>query len=333
VVRRRRIALQMAGAIAGLLVVLSGSRTAAVMFDTDPGLELDFSGDGITDYNVVRNTGGGPTGQITWFNLGHLGYSPVAWGIASDFFLSGDYDGDNRADITVWRPGVNATFYVRRSSNGSLMAVQWGQTGDDPTVPGDYDGDGKTDIAIYRAGASAGLQSTWWVQSSLNGSLIAIPWGQNGDFPAPGDYNGDGIADTAIQRNGGGGQAVFWIRTSTGVISTVYFGTPTDVIVPGDYDGDSKTDIAVVRGQAGQIIWYILRSATGTIQAFAWGTSATDFPTQGDYDGDGITDAAIWRPSATPGLSGFWVRRSTGGFHFFQYGANGDYPVANYNAH
>jgi len=341
----RRVTMQVAASMAvGLLVLVSGVRTGAVttmgatgaraaMFDTDPGLELDYSGDGATDYNVVRNTGGGPGGALTWFNLGHLGFSGVQWGLSTDFFLSGDYDGDNRADIVIWRAGTTATFYVRRSSNGVLQAAQWGQSGDDPTVPGDYDGDGKTDFAVYRAGPTAGAQSRWYVLSSLTGSLIAINWGQNGDFPAPGDYNGDGIADVAIQRNGGGGQGLFWIRTSTGVISNAYFGTPTDLIVPGDYDGDNQTDLAVMRGQAGQLVWYIRRSSNGTILSFPWGNSATDFATQGDYDGDGITDAAVWRPSANPGESGFWVRRSTGGFHFYQYGSNGDYPVANYNSH
>ena len=338
-----RVAMQVAVSMAaGLLVALSGARTDAVspgaagtspvtmMFNVDPGLELDYSGDGATDYNVVRNTGGGPTGAITWFNMGHLGFSGTQWGIATDFFLAGDYDNDNKADIAVWRSG---TFYVRRSSNGTLHAGQWGQVGDDPTIPGDYDGDGKTDFAVYRSGQTAGQQSYWYALGSLNGAVIAQAWGQTGDFPAPGDYDGDGIADFAIQRNFGGGQAVFWIRTAVGVISNVVFGTPTDVIVPGDYDGDNKTDLAVVRGQSGQIVWWIRRSVDGVIQSFAWGNSATDFPTQGDYDGDGITDLAVWRPSATPGQSGFWVRRSSGGFHFFQYRSNGDYPVANYNSH
>jgi hypothetical protein len=342
--KKRAATLVAACMAAGLFVLLSGTQANAVargvasgavraMFDTDPGLELDYSGDGLTDYNVVRNTGGGTSGALTWFNLGHLGFSGIQWGIATDYFLSGDYDGDNRADVVVWRSGTTATFYVRRSADGGLIAAQWGQSGDDPTVPGDYDGDGKTDFAVYRAGASAGQQSRWYALSSLNGSLIYIPWGQNGDFPAPGDFDGDGLADTAIQRNGGGGQAVFWIRTATGVISNVVFGTPTDQIVPGDYDGDNRTDIAVVRGQSGSLFWYIRRSSDSALQAFQWGNSATDYTTQGDYDGDGITDAAVWRQSATPGQSGFWVRKSTGGFLFFQYGHLGDHPVANFNTH
>ncbi len=302
---------------------------------------VDFNGDGKTDFAVVRNTGGGPTGQITWFiNPTGTGITYAsAWGITGDFFVPEDYDGDNKTDIAIYRAGAPtvAAFYILQSNGNTVRIEAFGQTGDEPRIVGDYDGDGKADVAVYRSGLNAGDQSTWFYRGSLSnpsGNVTYVPWGQNGDFPAPGDYDGDGKRDFVIQRNAGGGQAKFWMSQTTAGFNTIIFGTPTDTIVPGDYDGDSKTDLAVIRGVGGQINWYVRPSSTGTISGSPtaiFGASATDFVTQGDYDGDGKTDFAIWRPSATAGASAFWVLGSTTGAFSVPFGQNGDYPVANYN--
>jgi hypothetical protein len=301
---------------------------------------VDFNGDGKTDFAVVRNTGGGPSGQITWLTSqnGSGAATYTQWGIATDIFVPADYDGDGKDDVAVWRGGTEGTsyYYILNSSNNTFRADNFGLSGDDPKVVGDYDGDGKDDPAIYRSGATAGAQSFWAFRASTTGILNIRQWGQNGDFPAPGDYDGDGKYDLAIQRNNGGGQARFWIQQSSNLAtSTTVFGTPTDVVVPGDYDGDGKTDIATIRGSGGKILWFYQPSSTGSgFASFEFGTSATDFPTQGDYDGDGKTDIAVFRPNVDPTMTFFYVRGSaTGNLISNEWGQNGDYPVANYNSH
>jgi len=303
--------------------------------------QVDFDGNGKTDFALVRNISGIPGGQLTWFiNLNGPGTtSGYAWGISTDFILPVDYDGDNKSDIAVWRPGapLTAAFYILQSQTNTLRTDVFGQSGDNPRVVGDYDGDGKDDVAVYRAGANLGEQSTWYYRGSLNnpsGNITYTPWGINGDFPASGDYDGDGKNDFVVQRNNGGGQARFWMGLSTAGVSSFVFGTPTDVILPGDYDGDGKTDIAVARGVAGNYNWFVRPSSTGAISAaptYVFGNSATDFYAQGDYDGDGKTDPAVWRPSANPGESAFWVFGSTSGNMVVPFGQAADYPVANYN--
>jgi subtilisin-like proprotein convertase family protein len=298
---------------------------------------LDYDGNGTTDQQVVRNTGGGPTGQITWYtNPG----APVNWGIATDFFQPADYDGDGKQDIAVWRPGApfNAAFYILQSGTNTLRTDVFGQTGDDPSVVGDYDGDGKADPAVYRAGTNPGDQSFWYYRGSVgpnSGLVVGFVWGLNGDFPSPGDYDGDNKYDYVVQRNAGGGNAVFHERLSGGTSVSFLYGTPTDVIVPGYYDADCKADIAVVRSAGGVYNWFIRSSVVdGATSGFVFGNSGTDFLTQGDYDGDGFTDISVWRPNADPGQNFFYWRRSldgviTGG----EWGQNGDYPVANFNSH
>lgn len=310
---------------------------ASLTIDTGPAVvadaPVDFNGDGKTDYAVVRNTGGGADGQVTWFyNLnGSGGTVGFAWGLASDVFVPEDYDGDDKDDIAVWRAGAAnvAGFYIFNSATSTVRVESFGLTGDDPTVVGDYDGDGKADLAVYRDGATAGAQSTWFFRTTPNGPINYQPWGIQGDFPAPGDYDGDNKNDFVVQRsNGAGAQASFWTRFATGATNVTGFGINSDVIVPGDYDGDGKTDIAVVRGVGGQLVWYVLNSTNGSVTQSTFGVSATDFPVHGDYTGDGRTDFAVWRAGT------FWVQNiASSAVTNFQLGSAGDYPVANYNTH
>lgn len=305
---------------------------------------LDYDGDGSTDYTVVRNTGGGSGGAVTWFIDPSQGAAPnviTPWGISTDFFVAGDYDGDNKTDIAIYRPAAPqvAAFYILQSQTSTLRVEQFGQTGDDPTIVGDYNNDGKDDVAVYRGGASAGQPSFWYYRVAAGGGVFTTRWGQNGDFPAPGDYDGDGMADFSVQRNNGGGQGVFLTHygaAATGVISqTLVWGTSSDLILPGDYDGDGKTDYAVARGSGGQIIWSVKMSGGGAdFFGIPWGLSATDFPTQGDYDADGKTDIAVWRPNADTTQNFFLVRKtSNGALLASEWGQQGDYPVANFNSH
>jgi subtilisin-like proprotein convertase family protein len=276
-----------------------------------PDAQGDYDGDGFTDYAVVRNAGG-INGQITWHISHNVSAIPRAqpWGFGLDSFVPADYDGDQKDDIAIWRPGIQSAFHIIQSGTNTLRTIEFGTGGDNPSIVGDYNADGTDDVAVYRQGATAGAQSFFFV--SYGGIIYSLPWGLNGDVPAPGDYDGDNRMDFGVQRDEGP-NSVFYIRYTVPQPDTVTtLGKAGDMVVPGYYDADAKTDLAVITENAGGFFeWTYRPSSGGPDVVDEWGIAAMgDLPVPGDYNGDGKNDYAIWRPGASAGAqSTFFVMR------------------------
>lgn len=221
-----------------------------------------------------------------------------------------DFDGDGKADISVFRPS-EANWYVQKSQLG-FSVFQFGIS-TDKIAPADYDGDGKTDYAVFRPS-----EGNWYIRRSSNGSNYVTPFGISSDIPVPADYDGDGKADIAIFRPLVG--EWWYIRSSDGGNRTFQFGNSSDKPVPDDFTGDGKADIAFWRPS--DRTWYIQRSEDNSFYSFPFGLNG-DIPTTADFDGDKKADSTIFRPS-----TGVWyILRSTGGTTEHRWGSNGDIPV------
>jgi hypothetical protein len=225
-----------------------------------------------------------------------------------------DYDGDGRADVSVFRP-ADGTWYLQRSTNG-FAATSWG-VATDKLVPADYDGDNKTDIAVYRPS-----EGNWYVLRSSNGTLFAMGFGISEDVPAPADFDSDGRADVTVYRPSTG---TWWISRTTGGLLSARFGTSEDKPVAGDYDGDGRADLAVFRPSNGT--WYYSNDFVDPSHHFVatqFGIS-TDLVSPANFDGDAKTDIALYRPST--GVW-YWLNSSNGSFNAVQFGTGQDVPAA-----
>lgn len=264
--------------------------------------------------------------------------------VITDWDTPADFDGDNKDDIAIWRPGppTQAAFYWIRSSDITLATQPFGQDGDNPSVVGDYDGDGIDDPAVFRCpllGQPTGQCYFFYrgTNNNPNGNTTYMPFGVGGELdfsPVPGDYDGDGKYDFCLHRESpttpGQGQYVL-LKSSNFQLEFIDWGLfGQDFLVPGDFDGDGKSDFCVARASGGNLLWYILeRDGGGTGAAPIQFGLSTDFVAPGDYDGDGKQDIAIYRWNTAPAQSQFWVRRSsTGNPIVTTFGLNGDVPAS-----
>jgi hypothetical protein len=237
----------------------------------------DFDGDGRADLLILKLDG---AGILTWsiLNTSNNTVQSTIWGNFSagalDALAIGDYDGDGRQDIAVFRRSTGI-FYIIDSSTGTAHAETFGAVNDFPSI-GDYDGDGKSDLTVVRVESG---QRVWYIRNSSNGAVRREVWGTSASdgvfFFAPIDVDGDGKQDIMVNRTVSGQRVFFILRSSDGAQQAVTWGlAPSSTALFGDYDGDGKTDFVSRLVTGGVMTWNILQSSNGAHRSVDWGTTS-----------------------------------------------------------
>lgn len=158
------------------------------------------------------------------------------FGTAGDLPALGDWDGNGRANLGIWRPSTGS-FHLR--SGGTTQTIVFGQQTDQP-VAGDWNGDGVDEVGVWQPAAAR------FRLRLADGTITDVGLGSSQSRPVVGDWDADGSTDLGVYD---GATSTFTLRVTDDDdlpwLATVPFGEPGDLPVTGDWDGDGKTDLGV----------------------------------------------------------------------------------------
>jgi hypothetical protein len=236
-------------------------------------------------------------------------FIPPGGNLAGDVGVSGDWTGDTKYKVGIYRPSAGLWFLDSNNDGlwdagdaGYPTGLNFGGIAGDVPVTGDWAGLGKSCIGIFRSGFF------WILDTNCNGTFDSatdanFPFGGlAGDVPVVGAW-GNGVGGTSPTRVGvvrkyapGGvpqGNPFYWILDSANATA----GNTAAIHQP---------------------------SFTGNTAPFAYGGLAGDAFVSGDWQGNGIYRAGIYR-------SGSWILDLSGNHTydtFFQFGGlSTDTPI------
>ena len=310
-------------------LVVTSTGAASPQFSATTGTRslTDFTGDGKADIATFTRGTAGDVFVAASDGAKFTGTS-ARWhdrfSVGAEIPLSGDFNGDGKADVATFSRGSTADVSVALSDgtkfdgNGTLWHEYFAANNEIPTV-GDFNGDGKDDIATFTLGTTGDVYVALSDGTKFGPSAVwHTDFGYNAEMPYVGDFNGDGKDDIAVFTRGTTGDV--YVATSDGTKFTGSgvkwhdsFAYNSEVPAIGDFNGDGKDDIAVfTRGTAGDVYVALSDGTKFVGNAVKWHeyfAANDEIPGTGDFNGDGKDDIITY----TRGTAGdVYVSLSTG---------------------
>lgn len=313
-------------------------------------LQVDLNGDGIpdlltTDRNKLTSVLSGSTGSFSIHDYpsSQSAYQPLA---------SGDFNGDERADVLFYNPSGGSQLYVLAygDGKGNFTSIKTA-----PTIPGtvsgqfrsawatafDATGDKRTDVIVACKSSGKLIVELW--KNTGNGLVdagqiysVTLPTDdetRSSSFVQllPGDYDGDGYADIAVNFTSGltllygNGAGRF---TAIPVFANSPYGGDMNA---ADMDEDGRTDLVWIN-EAAEIHLFTGQTNRTLKDRFLTKTVSkavvTYRPQLADFSGNGWKDIGfvLESPDRTSNPNGLAV-----GFRMLDQTTLGNYTLGSYH--
>jgi hypothetical protein len=295
-------------------LVVASTGAASPQFTATTGARslTDFTGDGKADIAAFTR---GSTGDVNVAASDGTKFSDTSalwhdhFSVGSEIPLSGDFNGDGKADVATFTRGSTGDVYVALSDgtkfagDGVLWHGDFAYNNEVPAI-GDFNGDGKDDIAVFTLGTTGDVYIALSDGTKFGGSALWHgDFGYNAEQPYVGDFNGDGKDDIAVFTRSSGGDVYVALSdgtkfTGSGAKWHDNFAFNDEVPAIGDFNGDGKDDIAVfTRGTASDVFVATSDGTKFTGTSLKWHdhfAAGSETPAVGDFTGDGKDDIATF---------------------------------------
>jgi RHS repeat-associated protein len=230
---------------------------------------------------------------------------------ANTTVISGDYNGDGKADVLLKNPVFTTTPVFLSNGDGTWSVSNneslWINDANTTVISGDYNGDGKTDVLLKNSVFTttpvflSNGDGTWVVRN--NGTL----WINDANTTViSGDYNGDGKTDVLLKNPVFTTTPVFLSKgDGTWSVSnneSLWINDANTTVISGDYNGDGKTDV-LLKNPVFTTTPVFLSNGDGTWSVSnnesLWINNVNTTVVSGDYNGDGKTDVLLKNPVFT----------------------------------
>ena len=255
----------------------TGNFSPAANFSAGTGtrsvISADFNGDGKIDIaaanytsnniSVLLGDGAGNLGSSTNFTVA-VGANPIS-------IVSGDFNGDGKADLATANYSTNNVSVFLGTGTGSFGTVKnfAVSTNSNPQalISADFNNDGKVDLAT--ANSNANNESVLIGNGAGSfGSSIAIPVNTTANSVISADFNGDGKTDLATANSNASNVSVALSTAissyTTSAAINFFADDQPQSIISADFNGDGKADLAVANYNTNDIS--IILNSTTTLQ-------------------------------------------------------------------